>query len=573
VSSTSTPEQILRTAVSHHQAGDVTEAARLYRHVLEHDPNQADALNLLGVIVQQAGDLDQALHLFDQASAAAPGLATVPFNKANALRGADREEEALAAYKTALDINPEYADARLNLGALLHDRGNTQAAIAQFNNLLKAAPGHAKGHYNLGKCRQTQGRLDDAQVALTKAIELDANDADAHFALANVLADLGKFEQAIAQIKIAINLRPNWPEANTNWANYLCELDLQEDALEKYEHALTLSPSNANATVNKAFALLSLGKLHDGWDCYKVRHESSAPGFASLNNSIPMWQGESLSDKRVLVLGEQGLGDEILYASMLQEFSRETRQCILACSTKLVPLFKKTFAIGSNIEIVDRKKDDLSGDQFDVQTTFIDIGKHCRPSLRSFPPAVQYLAADREQVASLRDTYQAQFGKNKVLVGISWASGNPTIGRNKSIPLENWSPVLEHQDLQFISLQTGQACGDLETAQADIRQAVYTDPNLPIEGDIQSALCQLAVMDLVITCSNTTAHLSGASGRPTWVVLPTGRSRIWYWFKGQNPCPWYPQVRLYQKSTAASWRAIMGQVGEDLGQLPDRSDI
>ncbi|MFL2770098.1 MAG: tetratricopeptide repeat protein [Rhodospirillaceae bacterium] len=562
-------KQTLHEAVSCHQAGDLIEAERLYRRVLGEAPDHVDALNLLGVVAQQKGNLEDALSLFDRAMAAAPRLATIPFNKANALRDAERNEDAIALYKTALDLDSHYTDARLNLGALLHERGHTQAAVAQFNALLKDAPDSAKGYYNLGKCRQTQGRLEDATQAIGKAIELDPEDPEAYFAQANVVADMGLFEEAISHINKAIQLKPDWPEAYANWGNYLCDLDRQDESLTLYDQAINLNPPNETARANKAFALLTLGKMREGWLDYHRRPLIAATHAHESLEKIPTWRNENLSDKKVLVVGEQGIGDEILFASMIREFAELTEQCVLACSPKLLAVLEHSFSDVPNLRFV--SKDDISSpiNNIDLQATIIDIGQRCRPSLIKFPSPTSYLSSGKSQEDALRFRYKDLFGDRKPLVGISWTSSNPTIGAQKTIPLEDWLSVLECRSVQFVNVQSDCKQTDLDSIPSRIRDKVYTDPDLDITHDLLAALDQLAVMDLVITCSNTTAHLAGASGRPTWVLLPTGRARLWYWFKGQNPCPWYPNVKLMQKSVKSSWASMMKQVAEKLSAAHD----
>jgi tetratricopeptide (TPR) repeat protein len=558
--------QVLETAVRHHQGGNVAEAERLYRSVLDQDPNQTDALNLLGFIVQQAGDLDQALGLFDRAMAAAPDLATIPFNKGNALRDSGHQDEARDAYEAALTIDPKYEDALLNLGVLLHEGGDTAAAMGRFNALLALDPDNAQAHYNLGKCRQSQGRLDEAEDALAKATTLDPGFPDAHFAQANVLAALGKLNAAIRHINTATKLKPNWAEAYNNWGNYLFDLDRHEDAVEKYGHALSMDQDNMNCRVNRGLALLTLGNLEAGWEAYRVRGLSDAPYYRASGKELTAGK-EDFEGKDVLVGNEQGLGDEILYAGMLEECAQLTRTCTFACSKKLFPLFERSFADVPQLNIVKKEAGIQHLEAFDFSLSLVDLGEMFRPSLSAFPEPRPYLKWDQERAFEFRNKYRRSTGPEDLLIGISWASSNPIIGDQKTVPLDKWQPILTSPGVRFINLQTGSVAEELDTISMKLGVEIINDTVLDTENDLDGALSQIAAMDLVITCSNTTAHLAGAAGVPAWVLLSTGRARLWYWFLEGQASPWYRNLKLYRKTPQEDWNAITEGVARDLRSL------
>ena len=172
------------------------------------------------------------------------------------------------------------------------------------------------------------------RTPLAKATTLDPDFPDAHFAQANVLAALGKLNAAIRHTNTATKLKPNWAEAYNNWGNYLFDLDRHEDAVEKYGHALSMDQDNMNCRVNRGLALLTLGNLEAGWEAYRVRGLSDAPYYRASGKELTAGK-EDFEGKDVLVGNEQGLGDEILYAGMLEECAQLTRTCTFACSKKL----------------------------------------------------------------------------------------------------------------------------------------------------------------------------------------------------------------------------------------------
>ncbi|MDG2243297.1 MAG: tetratricopeptide repeat protein [Rhodospirillaceae bacterium] len=555
-----TLQKILEAAVSQHQAGHLTEAKRLYRRALEQDPNQPDALNLLGVITAQKGDLDQALILFDKAITAAPTLAVIPFNKGNALREADRTVEAQIAYEAALNRDPKFQDALLNLSVLLQESDQPKQALQHLKTLVQYNPNHDKAHYNIGKCYQKLGHLDDAANAFQTALTLNTNDHDAHFAIASVHADRGQYDDAITHIKTAINIKPNWAQAFTNLGNYLTCTDCHDEALGFYGRALEIEADNINARVNRGLTLLTLGRLEEGWSDYNARAKSDAPFYGIFENNLPQWQGEDLATKDVLVLGEQALGEEVLFASFLPNLASTVKSCTLLCSSKLKTVFTRSFSNISNVHVTDQLDGDADLTDLDLQLSLVDLGLVFRPTISAFPESQPYLAWNPDLRAALRAHLEDQYGADQKFVGISWASSNPLIGDTKTVPLPEWAPLLSAPGVTFVNVQYGQSAQDIAALPDNFKEKIASIDMVDLNGDLDETLSLLAALDQVITCSNTTAHLAGAAGLSTQVLVPNGRARIWYWFKEGASSPWYKNTRLARKSASDGWDKVMGQI-------------
>ncbi|NKB43845.1 MAG: tetratricopeptide repeat protein [Alphaproteobacteria bacterium] len=559
-------QQLLQAAVSQHQAGNLAEAEQLYHQALEQDPNQPDALNLLGVIAQHKGDLGQALALFDRAIAAAPTLAVIPFNKGNALRDAGQHQDALTAYEAALNCDPRFQDALLNLGVLLQEEGQIKPALEHFNTLVQINSGHHKAHYNIGKCFQAAGNIDKALSAFQTALGLNSNDHDAHFAIANVYADMTRYDDAIDHIKTAINLKPNWAEAHTNLGNYLSDIDRHEDALPFFDRANELEPNNPNARVNRGLTLLTLGRLKEGWQDFSERAQSDAPFYKTFKGDTPRWRGESITTKRILVWNEQALGEEILFSSLLRELSKASGHCTLVCAPKLKTVFTRSFADVTNLQITDQPDRDINVAEFDVQCSLVDLGQIFRPHLTEFPDAQPYLAWDETLRSDLRALLEERFGADQKFIGISWASANPLIGDRKSVSLRDWKPLLSIPGVIFVNVQYGSAANDVTALPQEFQDKIATVDLVNLNGDLNETLALLAAMDEVITCSNTTAHLAGAAGLSTSVLVPSGRARIWYWFSEGSQSPWYANVGLARQNTDGRWDAAWSTLSKRIQQ-------
>ncbi len=556
--------QLLEAAVSHHKAGNLKDAEHLYLKALERDPKQPDALNLLGVLAHHRGDTAKALGLFEQAIAAAPHLASVHFNKGKTLHDEGRIEDAKTAYETALSCDPQFLDAILNLGVLLQETNQTKPALQRFNTLIKLVPDHQKAHYNIGKCYHTQGRFDEALSTFKKALDLNPNDHDAHFAIANTFNDIKNHDDAIKHIKIAIKIKPDWAQAYNNWGNYLAGQDKHEDAVSVYDQAIICEPSNINARVNRSLSLLTLGKLDAGWRDYQYRAESDAPYYRTVVSELPRWDGSDPRDKSILVWNEQGLGEEILFSGLLADLAKIASSCTLLCSPKLSLIFKRSFSHIPNLKIASGEYTQFNDADFDVQTSLADLGRFFRPSLSTFPKPKPYLTWDEARKISLRDSLEEQFGKNRKFVGISWSSSNPIIGKEKTVPLGQWLTLLTSPGVTFINLQYGSAAKDIAALPPELNRNIVTVDTVDLDGDLEDTLALLGALDGFVTTSNTTAHLAGATGVNTHVMVPRARARIWYWFLKGSSSPWYARVHLHRPNKANTFESAMHSIRDDL---------
>lgn len=550
---------LLQKAVELHRAGRLDEAEACYRAVLAQDTQNADALNLLGLIVQSRGHKEDALRFFEKAIAAAPRLATAHFNRANVLVDLERTAEAASAYRKAIKINPAYADAQLNYGALLYRLGQIKEAVFAFRAMTTQCPADARGHFNLGRCLAERSDVAAAESALNKALTLKPNDQDALLTLAKLYADTNRVSLAIETITQAIAVDPQNAKALTNLGTYFTYADDHVAAISAYDDALKVDPTYLSAQVNRGLAKLATGQWAPGWDDNAVRAVSEGDfEFRKLDLSWPQWNGEPLTGKKIFIWGEQGLGDEILYASMVPEVATMAAGCVLGCSRRLVKLFQRSWP---NIQVVDLEVmlQDISPWSFDYQTSVIDLGRWRRRGVSTFPNRGAYLSADPEAATALRARYLSGQPDGTRLIGFSWRSFAPHVGPQKTPPLQSWPKILSSlagalgsealggPRKRLISLQYGplaDVAADLASLADVFGQSIVVDEGVSPADDLDRQAAQIQALDLVVTVSNTTAHLSGALGVPTWVVVPNGKARLWYWLKDGTYSPWYRSHRL-----------------------------
>ena len=554
--------ETLQKALRLHQAGQLDKAARLYGTILKKNPDNGDALNLKGMVAQAHGRHDDALALFGRAITALPDFADVHFNKANTLKALGRNDDALAAYAKAIALKPDYADARLNAGTLLQKMDRTTEAIAAFREMARFSPADPRGHYSLGVCltealpaaksEEREAMTEEADAAFIRTVTLNPNNADAHFAHANLYSKQGDHDRAIQCNKAAIDLKPNWPEA---WSNLGSHLEASGDpaaAEAAFDHAIKLDPRNTAALVNRGLSQLAGGRLDKGWDGYARRFETAHALYTGRDWPWPPWQGEPLAGKKIFVWSDQGIGDEILYGSMIPEVIRAANACTVECASRLTPLYRRSFPRADIIPKNPAANTAILARAFDYHCSVLDLGRWLRRSFRAFPNSKRFLFADSQQSESLRQRYRARSPQETLLIGLSWRSVNAMFGLEKSLDLADFIPILVSPRVYSVNLQYGATRQEVEKVKAKHNVSLICDDKIDSLLNLDAFAAQISALDAVVTISNTTAHMAAALGVPTFLIVPGRKKHLWYWFRQGEFSPWYRSVTILRGESSAA---------------------
>jgi tetratricopeptide (TPR) repeat protein len=284
--------EALTIAVQHHQAGRLQAAEQIYRQILAVEPNQADAIHLLGVIASQVGKHEVAIEYIGRAIRLKGNSAGFHNNLGEAYRALRRLSEAVACYRRALQLTPDYAEAHSNLGHALGDQGKLDEAVACYRQALELRPDVASTHNSLGAALNEQGKLDEAVACYRRALQLKPDMAEAHSNLGNALGDQGKLDEAVACCHRALQLKPRLAEAHYNLGNALKEQGKADEAIAYFRRALELKPDLAEAYNNLGNTLDNQGKVDEAVACCRRALELK-PDMAAAHNNL----GAALSDQ------------------------------------------------------------------------------------------------------------------------------------------------------------------------------------------------------------------------------------------------------------------------------------
>ncbi len=645
-------------AIQHHQRGQLAEAERIYRQILDLNPHHADSLHLLGVMAHQVGRDEIAVELIRKAIASDKRPAAFYSNLGTAYQALGRLDEAAESYERALKIQPELAEAEMNLGVVLMAQGKPGLAEARFRRALDLRPQLAEAHINLGNILQAQGKLTEAVASHERALALKPDYAEARFNHANTLQALGRLEEAVASYKRtlalkpemaeahgnlanallamkrldeaeacyaralalkpdyaeacynqgnlrqaqdklneaaacyqrAIQLKPQLPEAHYNLGNTLHSLDQLEAAAASFAHALAIRPEYADAHYNLGCVLEDLGRLDEallsiaraleirpdypqarfglalaqlrngdyaaGWRGYESRWQS--PDHETPWRAYPqqLWRGENLESGRLLLWGEQGVGDEIQFAGLLPDAIRTGNRITLDCDARLKPLFARSFP---EVKVITGCGP--------VETEKMVIAAHLptgslpgffRTTEAAFAATTSpYLKADPAQ----RERFCASYSDGRKLIGLAWLTRNQKTGRKRSIALDQFAPLFALSGIRWISLQYGDF-DDLEAQAAAANAPLLIDRSVDQFADMDRFAAQIAAMDQIITIDNSTAHLAGALGLPVCLLAPFAAD--WRWQEKRSDSPWYPTLRIFRQPKLGDWRSVIERVQQEI---------
>ena len=577
-------QALLRRALERHRLGDLDSAITHYRRALEsgaltNDAVAAEAQRLLGVALRIAGDPASALSALDHALRLSPDpdpaiLDPIKIERSAALQDLGRSQDAVAAlnamptdalettlaqavladayralglpkqaaphYQRLVDRAPS-AENFVNLGACLQETGDLSGAVARYKDAVALDDAFGPAFTNLGLALMETDALPDAVAPLKRGVALDPQDALALNALGAVYLRLGRDTEAEQFITQATQKAPNYAPAWSNLGNVYQDQRRMNEALAAHDKAVALDSENADLHWNRAMSLLLSGDLSRGFAEYEWRKGTRT--HAPSPHDSRLWDGGDLTGKNILLIAEQGFGDMIQFARYAPLLVARGAHVTLTCPPKLADLFQ---TLGDSIKIVTK----ISGAKnIDCHAPLMSLPFLCGTDLDSVPAADSYLTPPP-------GAKQPPAADERKRIGLCW-TGNPDHPDNphRSCSLDELAPLFKIDGVEWINLQfdAGSMTND------DARHLTDWRSYLNGFADTAAAICAL---DLVITIDTSTAHLTGALGRPGWVLLKYAPD--WRWMLDRDDSPWYPSLRLFRQSRAGVWGDVIDRLTQRL---------
>jgi len=613
--------QALHAAVAQHQAGNLAEAERLYREILAVDARQADAWNLLGLVLHARGEHGAAIEHLRQAIAIDPRQPTFHYHLAEANRALGDLVGAEASARAAVAMDPGYALGHNGLGAVLAARGQRDAALGSYRQAVALAPNLAPAHFNvattleelgqreqaevayrqalalkpdyaaacarLGGLLKHRGRADEAIELLNRAIELDPSQPEPFFNRAVLLSRRGDWHGAERDYLTATRIRPDSPEGFNNLGTLYLRRGMLDEAIACFDKALEYRPDFAEVLVNLGNAFVSQGRRSEAYICYEqtlrmrpknaqahwnraVARLAAGDFLAGWDEYEWRWQSPAIlpHNRQEPPWDGSPLGQRVLLVhgeQGLGDILQFVRYLPLVAERAPNAYFEAPPALArllrqSGFERVITKGEPLPA--IDVQISLLSLPRVFGTTLETIPQRVPYLSADPALVELWRQKLAPLAGFR---IGLAW-QGSATYPTDhfRSFALTRYAP-LAMLGVQLVSLQRG--FGSEQVAALEGRFTVHElgDEVDCDHGPFMDTAAIMRNLDLVVTSDTSTAHLAGGLGVRTWVALPFAAD--WRWMHDREDSPWYPTMRLFRQQKFQQWEGVFERIAEEVGKV------
>ena len=530
----SNKQKTLIQSLIHAQRIDDAKAQLL--NLYEQDKEDIETWHLLATVNILLREFESSAQWSRKVTERYPHLVAAWINLATASQESGDHQSALEAYSRVLQLQPHNVQALLDIAGLHLRLGNQADALKSYQNAINLRPNSAELRYNFGTFHQALGNYRQAEQCYLEALALKPDLIQAHNNLGLVYQEQCRLDEALQCFNKA-----------------LCESEPRETPVQE-------NTPIAETHRHRALLWLLQGNFNGGWLEYEWRHTDPAAVQSPLSSEP--WDGSSLTGKSILVIPEQGIGDEIMFASCIPDLAFQAGHVILECNPRLEPLFQRSFT-GVEVRAINPKSSPLTQGNTYTADTHIMAGSLPR-FLRSSPDAFTrqaFLKPDPQKVRAWQNRYTG-IG-NSIKIGISWHGGSAShIRKKRSTHLQQWLPVFGLKGIQFVNLQYGDCTADLRQLSDQNNVTIYDWPDADPLQSMDFFAAQVAALDLVISVDNATVHVAGASGVPVWILQPF--SPEWRWLLGCDDSYWYPGVRQFRQPSIDDWESVFEMIQQAL---------
>ena len=541
--------EIFSQAINLHREGNIFEASRYYKYLLDKGFSDPRVLFNLGVILSGEGKLNEAEILIRNAIEIKHDYEEAHNNLGIILRDLGRLNEAEISFRMAIKIKKDYAEAYNNLGIIFRDKGELDKAEKLTKKAISINHNFAEAYCNLAVIKRLYNKLQEAEELIRKSIQIKPDYPQSHNNLGNILRDLGELNLAAKSTRKAISLNENFTDAYLNLGIILRDLGELNEAEKIIRKAIEINPNYSVAYLNLSIIELLLGNYKSGLEHYEFR-DKIVPVYANPITSRLSDLTLPLKGK-LLVVSEQGLGDTLQYMRYIP-YLRENGIDVLFCPQKKLHSLIKASGIDPN---------PITPDEVSKISDVKWVRLLSLPKLLNINPQnpiiyEPYIYAKPEQINKWKGLLSHL---KKPIIGINW-QGNPTMEKTyqgRSIPLEDFSLIFENNNFNILSLQKGFGSDQLDNCSFK-NKFVECQSQIDSTWDFLESAAIVHNCDLIITNDTSIAHLAGGMGKNVWLLLKD--IPFWTWgIKGDSTF-WYPSMRLFRQKNRNDWKEVMTRV-------------
>ena len=529
-------------------AGQFAEAEKGFRIMLEKAPLAPELYNSLATTLDRLGKYGEAVWYYEKALALRPRFFIARFNLANTLKRLEDGSNAVEHLELVVDAEPEFVAAWQNLALCCFDGGNLQRAAECLEQVMILEPTCTKSRTDLGDILIELGRYQDAITCFDAVLALTPDNAGVLNSKGMALQELDDLDGAEACYRRILGDDPDNTLALNNLGTILRSRALPLQAIDCFDRALKVAPGVGQLIFNRSLARLTLGDFQAGWLEYESRFSRAEP--VKLNHpDLPRWDGRPLGGKRLLVQSEQGYGDTLLFARYLPLLSRFGGSVLFEAQDRSIQSVVNRIDPAVTVIARGEQRPDV-----DCQVPLLSLPLLFNTNFDSIPFPDGYLLPDPDRKNAWEQYLGSSNGRMKV--GLVWGGRKPRLNANRSMQLQDMLPILQVEGLRFISLQVGD-----DAAQVSEFDGLVEDVMHKVSSFADTAAL-VASLDLVISVDTAVAHLSGALGVKTWVLLKYASD--WRWFLERDDNPWYTSMRLFRQQVTGDWSVPVTRISEAL---------
>ncbi len=552
----------LESALAHLDGRQYENAIAACRTVLARAPRSARANHLCGRALLALGRHDEAISHLRTAIAANPGLAETHADLAAALFKSGDLDGAAASCRRAVVLRPGELAYRVRLVEIFEAANRPEDALAELSIAQELAPGRYDLLIKLFREVSRLGMSAEALHIAERAIIDNGESPETLFLLASARYGSTDMQGAVEACRKALTYRADRPDIHVTLGSALFALGKTDEAVAAYQCALDVYPDFPDAQFHMGLIHLMRGEYRAGWQGFEQRFRRAKNKI--MRPCLPPWDGSSLQGRNLLVMREQGLGDEIMFSSCYQQVVNAAQHCVFECDPRLQQLFTRSFPGGVFYPLADLHTTAQTdpGITIDARIYAGSLPYHLRGSASDFPVHQGYLKPDPERVAHWR-TQLSSLGAG-LKVGISWRGGTVFTHRERrTLSLQALLPVLSVPGVHWVNLQYGKRADEIAELKSG-GDIVIVDWPEAIDGSYDETAALVSALDLVISVCTSVVHLTGALGKSVWVM--TALVPEWRYGLGGSSMLWYPAARLFRQTAQGVWDPVIGSVEQALRQ-------
>lgn len=549
------PMYWFNSALTHFQSGELELTQTQLKEVLRLEPTHTPAWNQLAVVLMSLKRWEESKCCLENAIALDPGSEASLLNLAQVLQALGSVHKASLSYELSLMVAPLNPRSHYNFSLLKASLGRKDSVVLGLERAVVCDPAFASAWFNLGFIAKEQGELLKAEACVQKSILTRPSHAHSHNNLGVILKGQGRFDQAIKCFDRAMVLDPSEVQGLLNRANASQDLKQIEKSLMLYDAVLLIDPQHVDAHLSRAFALLQNGYFEEGWLSYEWRWldpKLSTPILITKNPQLEMHEFA----KRLLIWPEQGVGTEVMFAKFLNQVSSLAAKVMVKLDPRLMSLMQRTHPdlhfISSEVQVLDQ--------DFDRHLPLGSLGRWLGRDIQEIASfANHHLKVDETRKVDIIH----RFKKSGVRwIGVNWKSNSGTTGKDRSIALETLMQALNIPHVEFIDLQYSDSTKERQELKRTLNLELKKIPELDTFNDLDGLASLISCCDWVVSVDNSTAHLAGAIGAPTLILLPLNAD--WRWLKPDTKTPWYQNTRLFWQKRMGVWDDALLDLAEYL---------